>query len=269
MATTIPNVFSWPHNLGEGDNGSSKTRKYLKKKNGTIVGLVLKEIKKQDHPVIKQCLGRFDDLENADEFSRWYKTTCPAGFQPKAGANFLCDGLRYFGIWESLTYDRWGTSCNYCLPENSLINKLGPESYKVLQDITSDPPANITLFGQKWNRSTKSENGSVASCVYTATTDDKSLLGIVQTHKNKFDEWRTDPQVQGAEAQNWVLKAPTMLCITPAGGTKIKDIHNEKVKEAMLGFGVGWTEETECRATAAALNSFLITLGDKLSAEEE
>jgi len=262
------NAFNFPHKVV----ANSKTEKYLKKKNGTIVGLVLKDIKKQDHYVIQQCLGRFSDMEEGgDDRAQMWRTHCPAGFNPHAQFHFMCDGLRFFGIWESLTYDRWGTTANYCLPANSLINKLDQSSYTVLQDITSDPPANITLFGQKWSKSTNttSSNGNVAACVYTSTAEDKPLLGVVQTHKTKFDEWRQEAAVQQAEAQGWVLKAPTLMCITPAGGKKIKDLTDGDVKKAMLGFGVGWTEETEFRATAASLNSFLLSLGEKLSAEDE
>merc|ERR1719499_1641164 len=245
---------------------SSKTMKYLKKKNGTIVGPGLKDIKKQDHPFILQALGRLEQLDN-DDFSQWYTSAFANGFNAQAQAHFLCDGLRYFGIFDSLAYDRFGTTCNYCMPAGSLFNLLDQNAYSVLEDITTDSATSVEMFGQKWNKSTDFSGESVGVVIYTSLTD-KRLLGILQTHKNKFDQWRKDPAVANAEAQGWKLKAPTLLCLVPPAGSKIKDAP-EKVKEAMLALNVGWTEDTDFRLAPASFVKLLSDMGEKICEDGE
>lgn len=262
----IHNVFTWQHQIAKPDE--SKTLKFMKKKGGTMLAPVLKELKKQDHHIVINALGRHDQ-EN-ETYTEWFNSAFAHGFNANAQAHFLCDGLRYFGIFQSLVYDKWGSTCNYCLPTDntSLLSKIGTADYPILQELASKPEPAITLFGQKWNKGTEFKSETVAAVVYQQTEDPKLMLGVLQTHINKFDEWKEDPQTAAAITQGYVLRAPTMLCITYPGGTKIKDVTNKQVKEQMLNFGVGWTEDTDFRLSPANFVNFLSNLGDKYASED-
>jgi len=264
MATTAKNMINEPANL----KADSDTAKFLKKKGGRFVGSTLADIKKQDHIPILQALGRLDTLEN-EQFTTWYKAAFAQGFNAPAQANFLCDGLRYFGIFESLAYDKWGATANYCCPDDSILWKLTTETYTALKDVTTNPPSSNEIFGQKWTRNAQYSNENVGVVVYTSNEEDKQLLGILQTHTNKMEEWKAaDPRIAQFEQNGWVLRAPTLICLTPPGGSKIKDAPNAKVTAAALNLGVGWNEDTEFRLTASTLNDLLARVGDAIMNED-
>jgi len=244
------NVFAMPVSA----QLSEKKKKFLGKKGGQF--LILKDFKKDDY------LSKNIGMENEDDeaYNEWFATNHKYGYN--YNSYNLLEALRYAGIFESLLLNAYFQPVAYCSGQPAFYP--ASEDFALIDKIGKEDIPEITVFGKKYIRSMEDKDVGVwvgASAKVDGQEGPVELLGFARSYGKQLDSWKSS-WAQGAN-----VYAPTLIVRTYNTGTNISQIP-DSIKTAMLGFGVGWKEDTKFRFQPPTLFGFLAYIAEKYTVEE-
>merc|ERR1719499_2223045 len=244
------NVFSMPL---AADISAGK-KKAMKKKGGQF--FILKEFKKDAY--LSKNLGKEQDEDEA--YNEWHQNNHKYGYN--YNSYNLLESLRYAGIWESLLLNAYFQPVAYCSGQPAFYP--AQEDFALIDKIGKEDMPEITVFGKKYIRSMEDKDVGVwvgASAKVDGQEGPVELLGFARSYGKQLDSWKSS-WAQGAN-----VYAPTLIVRTYNTGTNISQIP-DSIKTAMLGFGVGWKEDTKFRFQPPTLFGFLAYIAEKYTVEE-
>lgn len=243
------NVFSMPVAAV-----SDSKKKFMAKKGGQF--MILKEFKKDAY--LSKNLGKEQDEDEA--YNEWHQNNHKYGFN--YNSYNLLESLRYAGIWESLLLNAYFQPVAYCSGQPAFYP--ATEDFPLIDKISQEDVPEISVFGKKYIRSMEDKAVGVwigASAKVEGSDAPVELLGFARCYTKQLESWKTG-WANGAQ-----VYAPTLIVRTFNTGTKIDQIP-ESLKNAMVGFGVGWNKDTKFRLQPPTLFSMLAYIAENYTIEE-